>query len=200
MEDPKTAIAHFVRFPAAVATPISLGRAGYWLGLATWGVRRRRAAAAFAMAAQYQTSFYGQLAAGEARGPPAIPASRAPVRPPDSGGMLPSCSPRWCRPPTGCISPTTTAAPRSSSARPPRAGRRHARCVAQMAIDLGRPQIGIRIAKDAAADADHPARPVLSAAPHREGELAGADRVRDGDRAAGIRALRRAATMPGRTA
>ena len=36
--------------------------------------------------------------------------------------------------------------------------------LAQMAIDLGRPQIGIRIAKDAAADGIVLARPVLSAA------------------------------------
>ena len=34
LDDPKRAIGHFTRFQAAVATPISLGRAGYWLGLA----------------------------------------------------------------------------------------------------------------------------------------------------------------------
>ena len=34
MDDPKRAIGHFTRFQAVVATPISLGRAGYWLGLA----------------------------------------------------------------------------------------------------------------------------------------------------------------------
>jgi soluble lytic murein transglycosylase len=34
MNDPRRAVAHFQRFERAVFTPISLGRAGYWQGLA----------------------------------------------------------------------------------------------------------------------------------------------------------------------
>lgn len=64
LADPKRAIAHFQRFRNSVETPISLGRGGYWLGRALEaageGDKARRW---YADAAQYQTSFYGQLAA-----------------------------------------------------------------------------------------------------------------------------------------
>ncbi|MEO1276032.1 MAG: lytic transglycosylase domain-containing protein, partial [Pseudomonadota bacterium] len=58
------AIEHFKTFRAAVTTPISLGRAGYWLGRAYEATGNAAAAReAYAEAARYQTSFYGQLAA-----------------------------------------------------------------------------------------------------------------------------------------
>ena len=48
----------------AVATPISLGRAGYWMGRANEALGDEAAAqAAYAAGAKYQTSFYGLLAA-----------------------------------------------------------------------------------------------------------------------------------------
>lgn len=59
-----TAIRHFGAFRDVVLTPISLGRAGYWLGRAHQGAGNDRAAAeAFAFGAGFQSSFYGQLAA-----------------------------------------------------------------------------------------------------------------------------------------
>ncbi|MEY3003840.1 MAG: hypothetical protein RLZZ491_1016 [Pseudomonadota bacterium] len=59
-----TAVGHFENFRDAVVTPISLGRAGYWLGRAHQAAGNARAAAdAFALGARYQSSFYGQLAA-----------------------------------------------------------------------------------------------------------------------------------------
>ncbi|QPH52712.1 lytic transglycosylase domain-containing protein [Pontivivens ytuae] len=68
------AIPHFQRFEAAVETPISLGRAGYWLGRAYEGVGNLAAAqAAFERGAQHQSTFYGQLAA-QRLGLPADPA------------------------------------------------------------------------------------------------------------------------------
>lgn len=55
---------HFQRFRAAVFTPISLGRAGYWLGRAQEALGEVEGAAqAYGEGAQYQTSFYGLLAA-----------------------------------------------------------------------------------------------------------------------------------------
>ncbi|GFE64987.1 lytic transglycosylase domain-containing protein [Litoreibacter roseus] len=73
LEAPAEAVAHFERFGAAVATPISLGRAGYWLGRAHEALGDDAAAAeAYAQGAQYQSSFYGQLAA-ERAGLPADP-------------------------------------------------------------------------------------------------------------------------------
>lgn len=64
LNDPETARQHFRRFRAAVKTPISLGRAGYWEGLAEEALGNTEAAnAAFHYAAEYQTSFYGLLAA-----------------------------------------------------------------------------------------------------------------------------------------
>lgn len=67
LDDPKTALTHFRNMRAAVASPISLGRAGYWEGRALEELDRPAdAAVAYAFAARYQTSFYGQLAAERA--------------------------------------------------------------------------------------------------------------------------------------
>jgi len=64
LHKPALAERHFARFRAAVTTPISLGRAGYWCGRAWEAMgKKAKAKAAYAFAARYQTSFYGQLAA-----------------------------------------------------------------------------------------------------------------------------------------
>ncbi|WP_284265334.1 lytic transglycosylase domain-containing protein [Roseicyclus amphidinii] len=58
-----TAVGHFQAFRDSVFTPISLGRAGYWLGRAEEAAGNPAAAAeAYALGARYQSSFYGQLA------------------------------------------------------------------------------------------------------------------------------------------
>lgn len=67
LDDAETALRHFRMFRTAVASPISLGRAGYWEGRALEALGRNGdAAAAYAFAAEFQTSFYGQLAAERA--------------------------------------------------------------------------------------------------------------------------------------
>jgi len=64
---PEQALAHFERFASDVVTPISVGRAGYWLGRAHSALGQTDAARqAYRRAARYQTSFYGLLAAEEA--------------------------------------------------------------------------------------------------------------------------------------
>jgi len=64
MDDPARALAHFKRLEAGVGSPISLGRAGYWIGRAHEASGDGAAArAAYARGALHQTSFYGQLAA-----------------------------------------------------------------------------------------------------------------------------------------
>lgn len=64
LDDPGTAVAHFQKFRSAVETPISLGRAGYWEGRAHEALGDSEAAAnAYGFGAEYQTSFYGLLAA-----------------------------------------------------------------------------------------------------------------------------------------
>jgi len=74
LDDPDTALTHFARFRAAVASPISLGRAGYWQGRAYDALgREEEARAAYAFAAEYQTGFYGLMAA-ERLGQPLDPA------------------------------------------------------------------------------------------------------------------------------
>lgn len=61
---PAVALEHFQKFGAAVATPISLARAGYWEGRALEELGRPdEAARAFGFASEYQSAFYGQLAA-----------------------------------------------------------------------------------------------------------------------------------------
>lgn len=62
--DPALALDHFQRFRAAVDTPISLGRAGYWIGRAQEALGDPEAAQiAYRQGAEHQTSFYGLLAA-----------------------------------------------------------------------------------------------------------------------------------------
>lgn len=64
LNDPAAAVTHFKRFDTAIASPISKGRAGYWLGRAYAALGDAdKAHAAYAMGAEHQTSFYGLLAA-----------------------------------------------------------------------------------------------------------------------------------------
>jgi len=68
---PELAVAHFTRLLDAVSTPISLGRAGYWLGRAHEASGNPSAAKiAYTLGAEHRTSFYGQLAAERADLPP----------------------------------------------------------------------------------------------------------------------------------
>ncbi|MDJ0821738.1 MAG: lytic transglycosylase domain-containing protein [Paracoccaceae bacterium] len=71
LDRPDLALEHFEAFESAVFTPISLGRAGYWLGRAYEALDRSEAAAqAYAKGAEWQTSFYGLLAAERGKLPP----------------------------------------------------------------------------------------------------------------------------------
>ncbi|NOD86115.1 lytic transglycosylase domain-containing protein [Ruegeria sp. HKCCD6119] len=64
LNDPATAIRHFQNFSDAVKSPISKGRGGYWLGRSYAALGDAdKAYDAYAMGADYQTSFYGLLAA-----------------------------------------------------------------------------------------------------------------------------------------
>ncbi|MGB3897129.1 MAG: lytic transglycosylase domain-containing protein [Mesorhizobium sp.] len=60
--DPQTAAKHFARIATLAQGPISLSRAYYWLGRAAEAGGPGDAAAYFAEAAAYGTTFYGQLA------------------------------------------------------------------------------------------------------------------------------------------
>jgi soluble lytic murein transglycosylase len=67
LDKPGVALEHFRTFRLGVETPISLGRAGYWEGRAQEAVGNELAAqAAYEFGAEYQTSFYGLLAAEKA--------------------------------------------------------------------------------------------------------------------------------------
>ena len=67
LNDPAQAIQHFRKFRTAIASPISIGRAGYWLGRAYEAAGdTTNAQTAYGLGAAYQTSFYGQLAAERA--------------------------------------------------------------------------------------------------------------------------------------
>lgn len=64
LKNPQTALRHFRNHQGAVDTPISLGRAGYWIGVALEATGDKDGAQqAYAQGARYQTSFYGLLAA-----------------------------------------------------------------------------------------------------------------------------------------
>lgn len=67
LDDPATALGHFLRFDKAVLSPISKGRSGYWIGRAYEALEDpARADQAYTDAAQHQTTFYGLLAAERA--------------------------------------------------------------------------------------------------------------------------------------
>lgn len=67
LNDPATALGHFLRFDKAILSPISKGRAGYWIGRAYDALDDpAQADQAYTSAAQHQTSFYGLLAAERA--------------------------------------------------------------------------------------------------------------------------------------
>jgi soluble lytic murein transglycosylase len=85
LNDPATASQHFARIPATgVRNPISLSRAGYWLGRAAEAAgRRQEARAHYEQAARYSTAYYGQLARGRLglgeialKNPPALSADK----------------------------------------------------------------------------------------------------------------------------
>jgi len=83
LNDPSRALRHFQKFRAAIASPISVGRAGYWLGRTYEALGdKANARTSYGLAANYQTSFYGQLAA-ERAGLPADPAIIGAGLPPD---------------------------------------------------------------------------------------------------------------------
>ncbi|MEL7132721.1 MAG: transglycosylase SLT domain-containing protein [Pseudomonadota bacterium] len=64
MGDAELALGHFTNHRDATRSPISRGRAGYWMGRAHEAMGNTdEAQAAYADGAQYQTSFYGLLAA-----------------------------------------------------------------------------------------------------------------------------------------
>ncbi|MEM6422195.1 MAG: hypothetical protein AAF698_06370, partial [Pseudomonadota bacterium] len=70
LRDPARALTHFEAFAPLVDTPISNGRAGYWIGRAQEAMGNGAAAeAAYASAARFQTSYYGQLAAAKIDAP-----------------------------------------------------------------------------------------------------------------------------------
>lgn len=64
IKNPQQALKHFQNHRDAVASPISMGRAGYWIGRAQDALGNAAAAKeAYTLGGQYQTSFYGLLAA-----------------------------------------------------------------------------------------------------------------------------------------
>lgn len=144
---PADALEHFTRFAGAVRTPISLGRAGYWIGRAAEAAGdAARAAEGYALGAAHQTSFYGQLAA-ERGGHPPDPALAAATPLPDWRGRR-----VMDRAPLA-IARLFEAAGEPALARwfflhtADVAGSEDAAALARYALERGRPDLAIRIAK-----------------------------------------------------
>ena len=67
LNDAETALGHFQNHRSAIESPISRGRAGYWIGRAYEAIGdQAKADDSYADGAQFQTSFYGLLAAERA--------------------------------------------------------------------------------------------------------------------------------------
>jgi len=150
LNDPTSALRHFERFQAAVETPISYGRAGYWKGRAYEALGDKEAArAAYAFGAAHQTSFYGQLAAEKinAAGDPTLAGRYE--------------TPHWKTAPFLNSTVLRAAVLLHLADRPYRAERflRHMadsqgptglHQLADIALALGRPEIAVRVSKQAA--------------------------------------------------
>jgi soluble lytic murein transglycosylase len=148
-DDPATAIDHFERFEAAVLTPISLGRAGYWLGLAHEAAGDPAAAqAAFERGAVHQTSFYGQLAAERAGA--SVDPRLAGVEHGDwrAAEALRSDEVRAGR--LLLLAGLEARALQFFRHAAETMGEADRAALSQMLIDLGHPHLGVRLAKDAA--------------------------------------------------
>ncbi|MDK3074051.1 lytic transglycosylase domain-containing protein [Sedimentitalea sp. JM2-8] len=150
LNDPATALRHFQNLDAAVETPISKGRAGYWMGRAHAALGDAdNAHAAYAMGAEHQTSFYGLLAA-ERIGRPFDPVlAHPPELPPWKDAPFMSSSVLQAglllleadQPNLGERFLTHLV----ESLDPVQAGQ-----LGDMAVDLGRPHLAVMIAKRAA--------------------------------------------------
>ena len=148
--EPRRALRHFQRFRTAIASPISLGRAGYWLGEAYMALDNRESAfASYAFGARYQTSFYGQLAA-----------SRAAILP-DPALVGAEFPPDWTAAPFLASAPVRAGILFYFAGEPARAKMfithaaskldlRGRAAMAQLMLDLEEPHIALRIAKGAA--------------------------------------------------
>ncbi len=148
------AVQHFQRFREAIASPISMGRAGYWLGEAYLAAGDTASAYnAFAMGARFQTSFYGQLAASRIGAAP-DPALAGPEFPPD-----------WTTAPFLADEVVRAGVLFYFAGEPARAkmfltlaasrmGLRGRATLAQLLLDLDEPHIALRIAKGAATRGD----------------------------------------------
>ncbi|NOR60893.1 MAG: transglycosylase SLT domain-containing protein [Rhodobacteraceae bacterium] len=152
-------VQHFQRFRAAIASPISMGRAGYWLGEAHLAAGDENAAyQAYQMGARYQTSFYGQLAASR------IGAS------PDALLAGPEFPPDWTKAPFLAEDAVRAGVLFYFAGEPARAKMflthaasrldvRGRAAMAQLLLDLDEPHIALRIAKGAATNGDVIAAP-----------------------------------------
>lgn len=148
--DPARATRHFERFASAVKSPISIGRAGYWLGRSYEALGdAAKAQKAYALGAGHQSSFYGLLAA-ERIG-----------RPFDNALAKPS-KPRNWRKSAVLKSSVAEAGLLLIAANEPNLGERffthltesldqeQAEQLAQMALSMDRPHLALMIAKRAA--------------------------------------------------
>ena len=151
LDDPDLALTHFTNFRRSVESPISIGRAGYWLGRAYEAKGDSVSAAnAYALGASQQTSFYGQLAT-ERAGAAADASLIAAGLPPD-----------WTRQPflqtdsvragilffhAGYLDVSQRFLAHASEGMT----LAEQEALAQLALDMGHPNAALRIAKNAAA-------------------------------------------------
>ena len=150
LDQPSRALQHFQAFRADIASPISMGRAGYWLGEAHFALGNKAAAFdAYAMGARFQTSFYGQLAASRA----GLPAD---------GSLTGVASPpSWTNAPFLADEPTRAGVLFYFADEPARARQflsheaetltvDQQTALAQLLLDLEEPHLALRVAKVAA--------------------------------------------------
>lgn len=152
LNQPETALLHFLRLDEAVQSPISKGRAKYWTGRALDALGDKQVAqVAYREGAAYQSSYYGLLAAEKAGMPFDPELANPPDLPPwqdaafTRSSVFKAATALWEAKEYVLAERFFTHLTESLS--PEDAGR-----LGQMALDLGDPHLAVMISKRAAQD------------------------------------------------
>lgn len=147
LDDPARALAHFQNHRAVIASPISRGRAGYWIGRAHEALGNADAAqTSYADGAQFQTAFYGLLAA-ERAGLPFDARLAGPGEPPKWRGTDLEARPLFQAGLLLQASGYITLAERFWTQLASELGAEDAALLGQAAIDAGQPHLAVMIGK-----------------------------------------------------
>jgi soluble lytic murein transglycosylase len=155
LDERQTAFGHFKRMYDSCRTPVSKARGAYWMGRAAEAARRAEGATeAYRTAAQFKTTFYGQLAShklglADGKAQPAGPAIDAQTRARFDGQELAQLTRLMAE-----IGAQDLAAPFLAALANDESNPAAASLAASLAHEIGRPDLAVRVARSARRDGD----------------------------------------------